>query len=196
MFGGGGVSSYYTISAENPPFQAWAAAHADNPAAMVSTTMRNVPDVVFNADPATAYAIYVTDPTYGAGWYSVWGSSASAPIWAAYMSRVNQGRVALGETPVGRLNPALYQIAQSADYANDFHDITTGINDSYPNFSGNDYYPAETGYDDATGLGSFNGANLYNELLGPAAPTGLTPMPTNNQVALSWTASSNAVYLS
>ena len=35
-------------------------------------------------------------------------------------------------------------LAQSSSYANDFHDITTG---------NNSYYPAEPGFDDATGLG-------------------------------------------
>jgi fibronectin type 3 domain-containing protein len=78
----------------------------------------------------------------------------------------------------------LYQIAQSSHYTTDFHDITTG---------NNSFYPAKTGYDDATGLGSFNGANLYSDLLGPSAPTGLVATPGNMQVALSWTASAGAV---
>jgi fibronectin type 3 domain-containing protein len=190
LFGGGGISSYVSI----PSFQTAAATSYYNLTSHSygSTSVRNVPDVVFTADPATSYGIYITDPTEGPGWYSVWGSSAASPIWAAFMTRVNQGRVALGESVVGWVNPAIYQIAQSSDYSNDFHDITAGINDSYPNFSGNDYYPAAAGYDDTSGLGSFNGLNLYNEFLGPAAPAGLNAAAGNAQISLNWTASSGA----
>ena len=89
------------------------------------------------------------------------------------------------------MNPVLYQIAQSSHYANDFHDITTGTNNL--GVAGNPDYPAGPGYDDATGLGSFNGLNLYNDLVAPAAPTGLTATTTTSEIVLSWTASTRAV---
>jgi len=175
--GGGGVSAIWSI----PSYQTTAASQAA-PAAMVSTTMRNVPDVVMNADFNASYAYYVKGT-----WTRGSGSSISAPIWASFVALVNQGLGSSG--PLGFANPALYRIAQSSSYANDFHDITTG---------NNLYYPAEPGFDDATGLGSFNGLNLYNDLVNnaalaaPSPPSGLSALVGNAQVSLSWSASSGS----
>jgi len=138
---GGGVSAIFPI----PSYQETMASQAV-PAALVSTTMRNVPDVVMYADTW----IY-----YNSSWVELGGTSLSAPAWASFVSLVNQG---LGKyAPIGFANPALYEIAHSGSYASDFHDITMG---------NNGYYPAEPGFDDATGLGSLNGLNLYNDLVG------------------------------
>ena len=173
--GGGGVSSFWSI----PSYQTTAALQAVS-AAKVSTAMRNLPDVALTADPSTLYSFYING-----GWVGMWGSSLSAPIWAAFISRVNQGLGA--KAPIGFVNTALYQLAQnSSNYARDFHDISTG---------NNGYYPAEPGFDDATGLGSFNGLNLYNDLVNngvPAAPANLTATAGNSQVALSWVLSAGA----
>ena len=166
-----------------PSYQTTAAANASS-SAMVSTVWRNVPDVVLTADPATPYLIYdsysCTPPQC---WYESFGSSAASPLWAAFMARVNQGRVDAGIGVIGYLNPVIYQLAQGSNYTNYFHDITSGTNS---------YYPAESGFNDAAGLGSFNGWNLYNDLIGLQAPAGLTALPGNAQVLLSWTASSGA----
>ncbi len=178
IYGGGGVSAYWSI----PSYQTTLASQAVK-AALVSTTKRNLPDVVLTADASTAYAFYING-----AWAGYYGSSISSPIWASFISRVNQG---LGQNaPIGSVNSALYQLAQSNSYANDFHDITTG---------NNGYYPAEKVFDDATGLGSFNGLNLYNDLVKnsvavttPSAPTGLSATAGNAQVVLSWSASSGA----
>ena len=177
LYGGGGISHFVSI----PTYQQGLTLA---PGSQVSSTMRNVPDVSLTADPSTGYAIFITDPTSGTGWYSVWGSSAAAPIWAAFMTRVNQGRAVLGPTPVGWVNPKIYQIAKNnTKYANDFHDVQGGTNS---------FYSALAGYDLATGLGSFNGVNLYNDLLSPAFPTSLTATSGNAQVSLSWSASTGA----
>ena len=197
--GGGGVSTDWTIA--NWPvtdYQTTLASQAPG-AAKVSTTSRNVPDVALTADPNTYYTVYVTNPTTQVGaWGYYWGSSIASPIWAAYMSYINQGRVAAGQSTIGFLNPVIYQVfalnrSVCAAHANlcDFHDITQGnngmVSSSYPG------YPAEAGYDAVTGLGSFNGANLYADLIGPAAPTGLSATPSNGQVTLNWTASAGSV---
>jgi kumamolisin len=178
VYGGGGVSAEWSI----PSYQTTLAGEAVK-AAMVSTTKRNVPDVVLTADASTAYAFYIDG-----SWWGYYGSSLSSPIWASFISRVNQGLAA--NAPIGSVNSALYKLAQSSSYANDFHDITTG---------NNGYYPAEPGFDDATGLGSFNGLNLYNDLVKtsvavsvPPVPAGLSATAGNSQVLLSWSASAGA----
>jgi len=176
--GGGGVSAVQTI----PSFQSTLASKAAK-AAFVSTTMRNLPDVVLTADATTPYAFYING-----AWAGFYGSSISAPIWASFISRVNQG---LGKNaPIGSVNTALYQLAQGSSGANDFHDIATG---------NNGYYQAEPGFDNATGLGSFNGLNLYNDLVKnvvpvsiPSVPTGLGVTAGNALVTLSWNASLGA----
>jgi subtilase family serine protease len=116
--------------------------------------MRNVPDVSLNADPTTGYAIY-----YGGQWTVYGGTSCAAPLWAAFTALVNQQRISNGKGAIGFPNGLLYQLGSR--YETDFHDIADG--------STNLYYPAVTGYDDATGLGTINGTNLIQDLSNDAA---------------------------
>ncbi|MGI4790670.1 MAG: protease pro-enzyme activation domain-containing protein [Janthinobacterium lividum] len=180
--GGGGISTVWTI----PSYQSGVVGSS---ASKGSTTHRNVPDVSLDADPNTGYAVY-----FQGGWTIYGGTSCAAPLWAAFTSLVNQKRAAAGSSLLGFANTSIYSTATSSAYMTDFHDIADG--------STNLYYPAVTGYDDATGWGSFNGANLLTALSGgtttpppptvPAAPTALKATPGNAQVALSWTGSSGA----
>ncbi|CEK17408.1 S53 family peptidase [Chthonomonas calidirosea] len=156
--GGGGISIYWAL----PGYQYGLI----SPASLGSLSLRNVPDVALNADPNTGYDIYVNNIF---GWFTVGGTSAAAPLWAAFTADINAGLTAIHQNPIGFINPVLYNIARnSTKYANDFHDITTGDNG---------FYPAVPGYDDATGLGSFNGANLYAELVQPPPPANLIGNP-------------------
>ncbi|MDR3607184.1 MAG: S53 family peptidase [Oligoflexia bacterium] len=140
--GGGGISSIWS----QPSYQSGVA----NSSNLASATMRNVPDVALEADANYGYAIYE------GGTWGVWGgTSCAAPLWAAFTALVNQQRAANGFTPLGFPNPALYSLGQSGSYASLFHDITSGTNG---------YYPAKTGYDDATGWGSFIGQFLFESL--------------------------------
>jgi len=148
--GGGGVSSVWPI----PDYQSGVSG-------LASTTKRNVPDVSLDANPDTGYAIYV------GGWTVFGGTSCAAPLWAAYTALVNQQRAANLLANLGFANPSIYQIAESANYTTAFHDIADG--------STNFYYIAETGYDNATGWGSFNGVNLLN-LLAPSVGTVNNPL--------------------
>lgn len=173
--GGGGVSSIW-------PIPAW----QQGVTTAASATMRNVPDVSLNADQYTGYSIY-----YKGGWRIYGGTSCASPLWAAFTARVNQQRAANGMATLGFANPALYQLAEGTAYGADFHDIADG--------STNLYYPAITGYDNATGWGSFNGANLFADLAPttpptapPPAPTGLTAIAGNGTVTLGWNASPGA----
>lgn len=177
--GGGGISTVWSL----PSYQSGVAGSS---ASKGSTTMRNVPDVSLDADPNTGYAIY-----YGGKWVVYGGTSCAAPLWSAFAALVNQQRAANGLATLGFANPPLYSAAQSANYSMDFHDIADG--------STNLFYPAVTGYDNATGLGTFNGANLLADLSGgsapptaPAAPTNLKATAGNAQVGLTWTGSAGA----
>jgi kumamolisin len=141
--GGGGVSSTWT----QPTWQN----NVVTAATLGSTTMRNVPDVSLEADTNVGYSIYWQ------GSWSVWGgTSCAAPLWAAYAALVNQQRQANNKADIGFMNPAIYAVGTGSRYASDFHDIADNSN--------NGYYPAVKGYDDATGWGSFNGQNLFQDL--------------------------------
>jgi kumamolisin len=159
---GGGVSSYWSI-----PWYQVGVAQSDTE---FSTTMRNTPDMSLNADPYTGYYIYCS--TFG-GWIpNVGGTSAVAPQLAAFWSMVSKG---LGSRP-GFANPILYAIGRNSTlYSSGFHDVTVGNNGCIPNGNQTCDYDAFTGYDNATGWGSYNGANLYSSAL--AIKRAVTVMP-------------------
>ncbi|MGH7967522.1 MAG: hypothetical protein ACREIC_02225, partial [Limisphaerales bacterium] len=90
---------------------------------------------------------------------------------------MNQQAASLAQPSVGFLNPAFYAIGKSADYTNNFHDVTTGNN----THSGSPtLYDAVPGYDLCTGWGSPIGAALINSL----APRAPAPVLTNGTAAL------------
>ncbi len=129
-----------------------------------STTYRNVPDVSM-----VGLGCHVYDCSYGDD--TVGGTSASAPLWAAFMALVNQQAAVSGKGSVGFANPSLYSIGKGANYTTDFNDITTGDNGSPTQF------PAVTGYDLATGWGSPKGQALIDDLVA-VLPT-VTPTATS-----------------
>lgn len=116
----------------------------------IAPIKREVPDVSLNADPNIGYSIYVNGAAEVVG-----GTSAAAPLWAGFTALVNQKRTLNGLEPVGFMNSVLYPIAAGNGYVSGFHDITTGSNL---------FYQATTGFDDASGLGSFQGAPLIAAL--------------------------------
>jgi pro-kumamolisin-like protein/chitobiase/beta-hexosaminidase-like protein len=115
-----------------------------------STLYRNGPDVSANAD----YSFYVCSKQTNCTANVYGGTSFAAPMWAGYIALANQQAAALGQPPVGFLNPAVYALGTSSKYQNDFHDVT----------SGGGRFPAGIGFDLITGWGSPNGANLINDL--------------------------------
>jgi kumamolisin len=128
---GGGISSFF-------PMPAWqkglSARHGQGKA--VPLTMRGVPDVAGDADPATGYDVRVdgTDTVIG-------GTSAVAPLWAALIARIN----GIKGKPAGFLNPHLYASPGA------LRDVTQGDNGDFD---------AAAGWDACTGLGSPNGKSL------------------------------------
>ncbi|WP_224281228.1 protease pro-enzyme activation domain-containing protein [Streptomyces sp. LS1784] len=118
----------------------------------VSGTMRTVPDVSSNADPASGFAIY----TAGA-WQVYGGTSAAAPLWSGYAAQFNQKAKAAGQPVLGEASPRLYSVASSSSYGSTFHDVTTGANQDFS---------AKAGYDQVTGWGSPVADALTTALLG------------------------------
>ncbi|HVY09606.1 MAG TPA: S53 family peptidase [Mycobacteriales bacterium] len=117
------------------------------------------------------------------GWQPIGGTSLSTPLTAAAAVLWDQAAKAAGLNGLGLINPSLYRVATDpAAYARDFHDITTDSNDA--RYDGVDcpakcnphhLYRAAKGYDMATGLGSYDAANLGADLIKQAARLTLLP---------------------
>lgn len=143
---GGGISTRYAIPAWQQGI--------DMTTNMGSSTMRNIPDVAAVAE--SIQCIYNNGTSTAVG-----GTSASAPLWAAFIAMVNQQAASLGQPSVGFVNPAIYAIGQGTNYPATFHDATVGNN---TNSSSHNLFLATPGYDLCTGWGSPNGASLINAL--------------------------------
>jgi subtilase family serine protease len=111
---------------------------------------REVPDVAALSGPPY-YSFYCSagDCSDIKGWGWFYGTSFATPVWAASVALSNES--CPSKPPAGFLDPALYTIAASLAPPV-FNDMTTGNNDYTGTNSGK--YPATTGYDLATGLGT------------------------------------------
>jgi subtilase family serine protease len=124
---GGGVSVYE----KQPDYQSgYSIPKAKN--------MRAIPDVSYNADPATGFPIYKSTEKTKGSWYKVGGTSAGAPQWAAIQS--------LG---LSANNEKFYTDKATEKSASFFRDITSGSNGDCGY-----YCAARRHYDYITGLGS------------------------------------------
>jgi subtilase family serine protease len=195
--GGGGVSSFTA----RPSWQAGVTG-------IPSGNFRLVPDVSLTASPANAGFLYCTSDT------SAWttgqaascnsgfrdsssqdltvagGTSFDVPTFAGMVAIINQKLNSSGQ---GVVNSTLYALAaDSTTYASAFHDITSGNNEctagsSVCSTAGTSEYPATTGYDEATGLGSLD---FYNLLLAwPTSTSSLTASTTTLSAATTTPAS-------
>ena len=121
---------------------------------------RQVPDVSANSDPATPYLIYWNGSGsvggFPRGWQGFGGTSGATPLWGALFALANASSACQG-LRIGFANPLLYNAAATS-YGSAFNDISVGNND----FSGTNAgrYPASSGYDMSTGLGSPNAGAL------------------------------------
>lgn len=180
---GGGISNKWTM----PSYQSGAPAALGviaNSSSLPCTNgvggsvdCREVPDVSADADPVTGYMVFVADQ---GGWVPFGGTSASAPLWAAYTALVNASAACRGQR-VGFANPALYQVA-ATNYAANFNDITAAS--LYTGFGHNDtlvgtthdggdsthLFPITAKYDMATGLGTPIGSTLAASLCAIRSP--------------------------
>jgi subtilase family serine protease len=118
-------------------------------------SMRGLPDVAFQASSRTAPLVY---DSFDGGWFLVGGTSCSSPQFAGIVALADQ----VAGHGLGLINNTLYTLASNpADYAADFYDVTTGNNQADPDVTG---YPATTGWDPVTGLGTPDAANLVPAL--------------------------------
>lgn len=136
---GGGVSS----ATPTPAWQAGIVPRSINPGHFAG---RAIPDVAANADPNTGY--YMLS---GGQFGIVGGTSASSPLWASLIARIN----ALNGARTGNFNALLYT---KFGPANTLTDITVGNNDTDGLLGGN--YPAGPGWDACTGWGTPGGTAL------------------------------------
>ena len=119
---GGGTSAYVSIPSYQSSFQ--------------TSTMRMVPDVSYNADPATGFSVY-----NNGRWTTVGGTSAGAPQWAALIALVNSS----SSNPLDQLTSSLYKLGDPTIRTHYYRDVTSGNNGGFN---------AGIGYDQVTGLGS------------------------------------------
>jgi subtilase family serine protease len=138
----------------------------------IPATNRGVPDIALQASARTGQLIYLSLPPDGqsglicgsapcsTGWYDVGGTSASSPQWAGLIAIADQ----INHGGLGFINPALYKLALNPSaYASDFYDVKTGNNGAFaPDVPG---FPATTGWDPVTGLGTPNAATLLPALV-------------------------------
>jgi subtilase family serine protease len=114
--------------------------------------MRGVPDVAFQASSRTGPLVYATGAGAG-GWFIVGGTSCSSPEFAGIVAIADE----IAGHGLGLINPTLYELASGPNYGTYFYDVTTGNNQADPDVPG---YPATTGWDPVTGLGTPNAATL------------------------------------
>ncbi|KAK5116014.1 hypothetical protein LTR62_000470 [Meristemomyces frigidus] len=97
---------------------------------------RGVPDVSANGDNI---ATFIKGAFALSG-----GTSASTPIFAAILNRINEERLAVGKGPVGFANPVLYAHPEV------LNDVVNGSNPA----CGTEGFRAAKGWDPVTGLGT------------------------------------------
>jgi kumamolisin len=120
---------------------------------------RNVPDISFNADPETGYAVYYTSDVDGFGISTYWGgTSFVAPQLNGVTALLGQS---LRGSRLGLLNYPLYALALTGraygGQGAPLHAVTAGDNW---------FYSGRNGYNPGAGLGTLDVANFAKKLGG------------------------------
>lgn len=148
---GGGISGYFA----QPSYQT-------GPGVInsYSNGMRQVPDVSADANPDPGYSVYCSVTAAGClpstPWIVVGGTSAAAPLWAGIAADMNQYLTAHSKPTLGTASEALYRLFNTSQTYTAYHDVI---------YSNNPCYPATTGYDMATGIGTPDVWNMASDLL-------------------------------
>lgn len=117
-------------------------------AGLYNVSGRAFPDI---AAQATNFAVVNNGITYP----SVAGTSCSSPTAGGIIGLLNDARLAAGKTPLGFLNPLLYEVGSA------FTDITAGTNPG----CGTVGFTAQAGWDPVTGFGTPNFDKLLKIVL-------------------------------
>jgi subtilase family serine protease len=119
---------------------------------------RATPDVSADAAASGGGYMYSSAVASQAGWSESLGTSMGSPEWSAIAALADQLAAELHRGPIGFINPALYFIGEiPLLYHLAFHDITVGNNTVAGSSVG---FEAGPGWDDASGWGTPNVANL------------------------------------
>jgi subtilase family serine protease len=152
--GGGGLSEFFT----RPAFQ--------NGVRSVVHNRRGTPDISMNASGLSPVLTYQSYDSQSDNWGTTWGTSASAPLFAAIVALADQS----AGRRLGWLNPALYTLARSPGKG--IVDVTRGSSDLAGGSGGTGGdavffrgYRAARGYDLATGLGTIDAARFVPALV-------------------------------
>jgi kumamolisin len=174
--GGGGLSTYFS----QPSYQS-----GPGVSNSYSNGMREVPDVSADADPNTGYSVYCTVSAAGcsstSAWIAVGGTSAAAPLWTALVADANEYLAGQSKPTFGAASAELYTLFNTSQTYAAYHDITSG---------NNLHYPATSGYDLASGIGSPDAWNLARDAAGGTVsnpPTISSFSPTSGPVGTSVT---------
>ena len=155
--GGGGVSLSFTMPSWQKGPGVIRSGSSRTKCGGKTRFCREVPDVSFDADPDTGYVVNCID-CGGNGWTIVGGTSAAAPLMAAFTADANHFSLGHGGKRMGFADPFLYH-----EFAADpsmFHDVKNGSN----SILGNSIYTAGNGYDLASGLGSVDVQRMATDL--------------------------------
>ena len=135
---GGGFSSIF-------PRPAWQDTAVST---YLDTYSPNYTDSVFNRNGRAFPDVSALGLNLATVWlgktYGVGGTSASAPLFAAIVTLLNEERLENGKGPIGFLNPTIYKHPEM------FHDVTVGSNPG----CGTQGFPASPGWDPVTGMGT------------------------------------------
>jgi subtilase family serine protease len=120
---------------------------------------RTTPDVSYDAAISGGVLGVWTPVPFIAGVYVFGGTSAGSPQWSGIAALANQLDQQQYGQHLGFINRAIYRIGHNPQ---DFHDITIGNNLVAGGTVG---FSAQAGYDDTSGWGTPNVANLVPDLL-------------------------------
>mmetsp|Transcript_104607 Transcript_104607/g.234866 ORF Transcript_104607/g.234866 Transcript_104607/m.234866 type:complete len:591 (-) Transcript_104607:64-1836(-) len=147
--GGGGFSDEFeTPKWQQEAVQSYlaAAAKAGNlpKDSFFNRTGRAYPDVAALGGMVNPYCIAAKLLPFVEKMMGVAGTSASSPVFAGVVARLNAARLAKGMPRMGLLNPWIYKHPEA------FHDVTKGVNDGGSSHG----FAAMPGWDPATGMGT------------------------------------------
>lgn len=102
------------------------------------------------------YQVYNSFDKYGV----IGGSSASTPVVAGAFSLLNDRLLSEGKSPMGFVNPFLYQAAKK--YPECFNDLTTGNTNCDGKYCCKYGFSGTKSWDPVSGLGSPNFDKLFS----------------------------------